>query len=120
MSTEVGELKNSEEKGGPSMYNLSFDWLEKRDLLAPNKVAMEDLAQGVKLTYREFNIRCNRLANAFRESLGVKKGDRIAILALNCFQYLEALFAVGKIGAILVPVNIRLTGKEIKYIFDNS
>lgn len=57
MSTEVGELKNSEEKGGPSMYNLSFDWLEKRDLLAPNKVAMEDLAQGVKLTYREFNIR---------------------------------------------------------------
>ncbi len=120
MSTEVGELKNSEEKGGPSMYNLSFDWLEKRDLLSPNKVAMEDLAQGVKLTYREFNIRCNRLANAFRESLGVKKGDRIAILALNCFQYLEALFAVGKIGAILVPVNIRLTGKEIKYIFDNS
>lgn len=101
------------------MFNLSFDWLEKRDLLTPNKIAIEDLVQKAKFTYRVFNRRCNCLANALRNSLGVEKGDRIAILSLNCFQYLEALFAVAKIGAILVPINIRLTGTELKYIFNN-
>jgi len=101
------------------MPTLSFDWLGKRTLLTPDKVALEDLAQKARFTYREFNSRCNRLANVLRDSLGVERGDRIAILALNCFQYLEVFFAVAKIGAIVVPVNIRLTGHELQYIVNN-
>ena len=70
-------------------------------------------------TYKELNCRVNKLANGFRQNWEIKKGDRIAILAKNCHEYLEAFFAVAKLGAILVPINIRLTGLELAYIFND-
>ncbi|MCF8142851.1 MAG: long-chain fatty acid--CoA ligase [Deltaproteobacteria bacterium] len=99
------------------MARIAFDWLEQRRQLSPNKTALVDLYSGRRFTYRQFNERTNRLANGLREAWGVRKGDRFAILAKNGPEYLEALFAAAKIGAILVPINIRLSGPELVYIF---
>jgi fatty-acyl-CoA synthase len=99
---------------------ISFDWLEKRSILSPDKDALIDFTTGRRFTYRQFNQRANRLANGLREKWGIKKGDRIAILAKNCPEYLEAFYAVGKIGAILVPINIRAVGEELLYLLRNT
>ena len=70
-------------------------------------------------TYAETNARVNQLANAFR-SLGIKKGEHVAILQLNCPQMLESLFACFKAGLSAVPINWRLHPKEYSYIIDHS
>ncbi len=72
-----------------------------------------------RLTYREFNARINCLAHALM-GMGVKKGEKVAILLFNCNQYLEAYLAMAKIGAIAVPLNFRLHPEEIAYIVDNA
>jgi len=72
-----------------------------------------------RLTYREFNGRINRLAHAFQD-MGVGKGDKVALLMLNCSQYLECYFALAKIGAVAVPLNFRLHPEEITYISNNA
>jgi len=68
-----------------------------------------------RMTYGEFNSRVNRLANGLN-SIGIRKGDRAAVLPLNCSQYLEIYFAAAKLGIILVTLNYRLTVKELEYI----
>lgn len=72
-----------------------------------------------RFTFSEFNSRVNRLANAVLD-MGIKKGDRAAILHFNCSQYMEIYFAMAKLGIILVTLNYRLIGKELQYILDNS
>lgn len=70
-------------------------------------------------TYAEANERINRLANGFK-NLGLKKGDHVAILSFNCYQFLETLFACFKSGLCAVPLNFRLHPKEYQYIIDHS
>jgi fatty-acyl-CoA synthase len=72
-----------------------------------------------RLTYREFNARINRLAHAFLD-MGIVRGDKVALLMFNCNQYLECYFALGKIGAVAVPLNFRLHPEEIVYIVNNA
>ena len=72
-----------------------------------------------RLTYKQFNSRINKLAHAFLE-LGIKKGGKVAILAFNCNQFLEAYYALGKIGGVAVPLNFRLHPEELTYIVNNS
>ena len=52
--------------------------------------------------------------------MGIGKGDKVAILMFNCNQYLECYFALGKIGAVAVPLNFRLHPDEIVYIVNNA
>jgi fatty-acyl-CoA synthase len=92
------------------------DWLTRWACYTPDKVALIEDATGRRLTYREFNRRANRLASALRSGLGVNHGDRVAVLAHNCNEIFELLFAVGKIGAILVPLNHRLATSELAAI----
>src|SRR5512136_273431 len=54
-----------------------------------------------RLTYKQFNARINRLAHALLD-IGIKKGAKVAILSFNCNQFLEAYYALGKIGGIAV------------------
>jgi fatty-acyl-CoA synthase len=63
--------------------------------------------------------RVNRAANALRD-LGIKKGERVAVLAQNCHQYVELYFANGKNGSVTTPLNYRLTPTELEYIINNS
>lgn len=95
------------------------DWLGKRELLTPERLALVDDATGRRYTYRQLNERANRLAHVLRHQLAVGKGERVAVLAKNCIEYLDALFATGKLGAILVPLNWRLTADELAYILND-
>jgi fatty-acyl-CoA synthase len=69
-----------------------------------------------RVTYGELNENTNRVANALKERLGVKRGDRVGCLLTNTVAYYEIAFACAKLGARLVPFNIRLTGRETAYI----
>jgi len=76
--------------------------------------------QDGRVSYGELNDSVNRLANALRGQFGVKKGDRVGCLLENCTAYYETAFACSKIGARLVPFNVRLTGREIAHIARDS
>lgn len=73
-----------------------------------------------RVSYRDLNNRINSLANALRDELKVKKGDRIAVLTTNRMEFLEVWFAASKLGAILVPLNFRLAKEELEYMFDDT
>jgi fatty-acyl-CoA synthase len=89
------------------------DWLARREMLTPNKVALIDAQRDYRpITYCEWNRAANRTANFLRD-LGVRQGDRVAVLALNCVEYLDVWFACGKLGAIMQTLNWRLTPNEL-------
>ncbi len=73
----------------------------------------------VRLSWREFNARVNRCANSLR-TLGIQRGDRVALFARNSHQWIEALFALNKLGALAVTVNYRLAAPEVEYIVSNA
>lgn len=75
--------------------------------------------KGKKFTYYEFNGRINQLAHAL-QNLGIKKGDKVAFMLLNCNELYEIMFACGKIGAVFVPINSRFVGPEVQYVLENS
>jgi acyl-CoA synthetase (AMP-forming)/AMP-acid ligase II len=70
-------------------------------------------------TYSRANEQINCLANGFK-SLGLKKGDHVAVLQFNCPQTIETMFACFKAGICAVPINFRLHPKEYGYIIDHS
>ena len=72
-----------------------------------------------RVTYADLNAGTNRLA-AVLQARGVRRGDRVAILAHNCFEYPWTYFACCKLGAIVVPVNTRYKRDEIRYAIDFS
>jgi fatty-acyl-CoA synthase len=89
------------------------DWLDRRAKLTPGRIALEDAATGAEISYRRWNASANQTANYLR-SLGVRKGDRVAVYASNCLAYLDIWMACGKIGAILQNLNWRLTPGELQ------
>ena len=70
-----------------------------------------------EITWRDFDIKANRFANLLF-TRGVKKGDKIAILLMNCLEWLPIYFGILKAGAIVVPMNYRYSSDEIKYCLD--
>jgi len=70
-------------------------------------------------TFREFNDRVNRLANALLK-LGVKKGDKVATILPNCLELLESYWAIVKIGAVIVPLSQLLRGKGLLNLLRDS
>lgn len=72
-----------------------------------------------RFTYAQFAERASRLAGALREA-GVKAGDRVAFLSLNCHRLLEAYYGVLEAGAVLLPLNFRLAPNELAYILNDS
>jgi|SRR6185312_9038605 len=72
-----------------------------------------------RFNYSEFALRVSRLAGALKE-LGVQPGDRVAYLSANCHRLLEGYYGVLEAGAVLLPLNIRLTPNELAYILNDS
>ena len=70
-----------------------------------------------EITWRDFDIKANRFANLLF-TRGVKKGDKIAILLMNCLEWLPIYFGILKTGAIVVPMNYRYSADEIKYCLE--
>ncbi|TAL33166.1 MAG: long-chain-fatty-acid--CoA ligase [Spirochaetes bacterium] len=94
------------------MYTLG-DLPRNGALYFPDSAAV--VYEGTRLTYREFNNRVNRCANALIR-LGYKKGDRLCVMADNCAKYLEVYFGAAKIGMSVTPINVRLGDQELVYI----
>ena len=89
------------------------EWLDRREQLSPERIALIDSATGRRLTYLALNTRARALAALLAEEHGIREGDRVAVLAANAPEYLDALFACALLGAILVPLNWRLTTREL-------
>ncbi|MBP5176784.1 MAG: AMP-binding protein [Treponema sp.] len=70
-----------------------------------------------EITWHVFNEKANRMANMLL-SRGIKKGDKVAILMMNCLEWLPIYFGILKTGAIAVPFNFRYSSDEIKYCAD--
>lgn len=117
------------------------DFLEKNARIHPDDVALveinpeqqpnrnvtwrdynliESSAQGKyrkELTWREFDTKANKFANLLL-SRGLSKGDKVAILLMNCLEWLPIYFGILKSGCVAVPMNYRYTAEEIKYCFN--
>ena len=117
------------------------DFLEKNSRLYPNDVALVEVnpenqpssdiswreynlieSSGREkyrreLTWRQFDMAANRFANLLM-TRGVKKGDKVAILMMNCIDWLPIYFGILKTGALAVPMNFRFSAEEIEYCSD--
>ncbi|MFH2011107.1 MAG: long-chain-fatty-acid--CoA ligase [Pseudomonadota bacterium] len=93
------------------------DFLNIANAICPERDSM--VFEGKRWTYSHTNYRINRLANGLAK-LGIKKGDRLGILQVNCNQYIESYFALAKLGAILVPLNFRAKEDELSYMIANA
>ncbi len=85
--------------------------------LFPDRIGARDIDRA--MTFAQWNARACRLANALL-GLGLSKGDRVAVLAYNCVEWMEIYGATAKAGLVMVPVNFRLVGPEIAYIVEDS
>src|SRR5690349_3885687 len=82
--------------------------------------AREAVVDGAKRwTYGDFFHRCDRWSSALQR-MGVKHGDRVAYIAPNTHAQLESFYAVPQLGAVLVPINFRLSSEEFAYIINHS
>ena len=86
---------------------LEFDLVETN----PSKLYRREI------TWKQFNERANRFAHMLMDAR-VRKGDKVAILMMNCLEWLPIYFGVLKTGAIAVPLNYRYAADEIKYCLD--
>ena len=72
-----------------------------------------------RYTWDEFDQRTDALARGLA-SLGVQRGQRVAVMMLNCHRYLELYYACARMGAVIVPLNIRLARPEVVFILNDS
>src|SRR5215813_12010014 len=85
--------------------------------LYPEREAVVD--GDLRLSYEQFFDRCDAWS-ATLQALGVKQGDRVAYIAPNTHAQLESFYAVPQLGAVLVPINYRLTADDFQYIISHS
>src|SRR5437773_5180237 len=74
----------------------------------------------LRLTYAQFFDRCDRWSHVLQNNLNVGHGDRVAYIAPNTHSQLESFYAVPQLGAVLVPINYRLTADDFAYIISHS
>lgn len=100
------------------MIVKNFGTLSK-EKAAEHKDKTMFIFHGCEESYEAYHEKTSRMA-AGLESLGLGKGDRVAIHFGNCMEIVESYFAVGKAGAISVPLNPMFTPREIKHVINNS
>ncbi|MBR9824511.1 MAG: long-chain fatty acid--CoA ligase [Alphaproteobacteria bacterium] len=94
------------------------DLSTKRAQLSPNRVAFHDVESDESITYAQFDRRASQAATVLAEQ-GIEAGDRIVILCRNRVEFFETLFACGKLGAILVPLNWRMPSGELAGLIED-
>ena len=92
-------------------------WITTRAFLDGDRTAL--VFGERQVSYVDLDRRTDQLARALRE-LGVRKGDRVAALVLNSPAFLETMLAVAKLGAVFVPMNLRLSSPEVGYLLADS
>ena len=94
-----------------------MDFLRRARKLHPDREAVVDGRQ--RWTYAQFGERCDRGSNALA-ALGVRKGDRVGLIAPNTHENLEQYYAGPQLGAVTVPMNYRLTAEDFVYMANHS
>jgi fatty-acyl-CoA synthase len=94
-----------------------LEFMRRARRLYPDREAVVD--EALRLTYAQFFERCDRWS-AVLQAYGVRPGDRVAYVAPNTHALLEAFYAVPQVGAVLVPINYRLTADDFAYIISHS
>ena len=93
------------------------EFLDLSAMLVPERTAIA--FEGKRYSYAQLKQRTNRLADSLNR-LGLKKGDRAAILEVNCNEYVEACFGVVRAGGIFVPLNFRIREDELVYLVNKA
>ncbi|HKI55290.1 MAG TPA: AMP-binding protein, partial [Anaerolineales bacterium] len=98
------------------------DYLGRREIYSPDKLAIIDAGKSpeLRLTYKEWNRRVNRLANWLKDTVGVGYRDRVAILAQDGIEHLDLFHACSKLGAIHTALNWRLHWRELVSIIEDT
>ena len=110
---KIGDNLISEE------FSWIGDWAGRRASLTPNREAIFDNLSKKVYLYKDLEIRANKLARILLNE-GISKGDRVAMFSTNRIECIDLFLATGKIGAILVPFNIRLALKELEYLIKKT
>lgn len=100
--------------------SFEIDWLKRWALYSPRNTALKDGETGRELSYAELFDSARKAAAFLQKNYSVGKGDRVAILSKNELEYVVLFFALHRLGAILVPVNFRLTAREIAHIVSDA
>ncbi|TMQ02154.1 MAG: long-chain-fatty-acid--CoA ligase [Deltaproteobacteria bacterium] len=95
-----------------------LDLMRRTRRLYPQHEAVVD--GDLRLSYEQFFARCDRWSAVMQHQLGVKQGDRVAYIAPNTHAQLASFYAVPQLGAVLVPINYRLTADDFAYIITHS
>lgn len=95
----------------------TYELLDIATAICPDKTAI--VFEGKRFNYAELGERVNLLTRGLSQ-LGIKKGDRVAILQVNCNHYIEAYFALARLGAIFVPLNFRAKANELTYMLNSA
>lgn len=93
-----------------------LEFMRRARRLYPERIAVVD--EGSRLTYEQFFARCDRFASVLQR-FGIEKGDRVAYIAPNTHAQLESFYAVPQLGAVLVPINYRLSPEDFAYILSH-
>ena len=101
------------------MQGMIIDWIAHNALNLPNKTATIELPSGREETYAQMHDRVGRIAG-WLKGLGVERGDRVGVLALNSIDTLDIIFATWRIGAVHLALNFRLTPTELDYIIGDA
>ena len=94
-------------------------WLAASARLHPDAPALLR-GTAVQADYATFARRAAAIGAGLRRDFGIRPGDRVALFMTNCTQYLECLYAVWWIGAVVIPINAKLHGREAAWICDNA
>ncbi|MEE4177411.1 MAG: long-chain fatty acid--CoA ligase [Bacteroides sp.] len=97
-----------------------IDWFGRWNMYNPSRVAIEEYETGRAFTYGQFHQLGNFTARWFADELNLEKGDRLAILAENCLEYITLLAVAQKTGLIIVPLNYRLTPHELRFMLGDA
>lgn len=99
------------------MYGISH-WIDQRASITPARTALID--EHRKLTYLEMSEIVDHFAGILQSTYSIKKGDRVGLLSKNSMEYIIALFALAKLNAVVVPLNIRLSIDELEFQLKDS
>jgi fatty-acyl-CoA synthase len=99
---------------------MELDWLKRWNQYSPGKIALKDGETGRAFTYGQLYHATLTKAHELRTRYSIQKSDRIAVISNNDLDYVVLFFAAQRLGAILVPVNFRLTYREVEHIVTDS
>ena len=91
-------------------------WVQRWAELHPDKLAI--IFEEQRISYGDLCRRADR-TSCWLQSMGIEKGDRVAVMLHNCPEFIDLYLACSRLGAIFVPINFRITARELKYFIKN-